>query len=141
MLHFNEYGFLPEGIHAINQSDFEKLFGFNPKRQEMIKKGLFPFLDELKRYKIKEIYLDGSFVTQEENPDDIDGYVLAPSESGLFFFIMENHERWQEACRMEIYAAVTDYEDEGSQTWWEDWFAKVVKDPNRRKGFVLLKLS
>jgi len=141
MLCFNDKGLLPKGIHEIDLSRFEEFFGFNYKRQDMIARGLIPFLKELKSLRVQKVYLDGSFVTQEENPSDMDGYIPASMESRLFLTIAENQSRWQEIYRMHVYAAMTDYDGEASQSWWETEFARVKHDSNREKGFVSLNIN
>lgn len=138
MLKFNEYGILPSGIHKVKLNEFEKLFSFNHKRLEMIQKGLTPFLKELKPYKLKEIYMDGSFVTQKENPDDIDGYALSESTSALSEFIVNNQDRWQSEYRIDFNPAFSDFEGEYSQSWWEEFFSSIPHKQSLQKGFVAL---
>jgi hypothetical protein len=141
MLTFNEYGLLPEGIHSVDLEQFEELFGFNEKRKEMIKNGLHPSLNELKRYDPGDIYVDGSFVTKHENPNDIDGYVITDTGSNIYHFIVENQERWRLEYRVDFYWALTDVTGESSKEWWETVaFPRVSEHPSRKKGYVVLKV-
>lgn len=141
MLNFNEYGLLPEGIHKIALAEFQKIFGFNDKRKDMIREGLGSFLKEWAPYPIERIYLDGSFVTQKENPGDIDGYAITRSDSRIFTFIVKNQERWRLDYRMDFYWALTDAVREHTVEHWENFFSKVPGDPAKKKGYVALLLK
>jgi hypothetical protein len=143
MVTFNEYGFLPEGIHKISLAEVVRIFGFNEKRREMIANGLIPFLRELAGQKVSEVYLDGSFVTKEENPHDMDGYVTTNQREEDFLFVVENQERWRMDYRVACYWALTDINEaeEGSAAWWEHFFSCVPGKPSARKGCVVLNVS
>ena len=136
---FNEFGLLPVGIYQTDLTEFEAKLGFNPKRREMIEKGLKPFLTELGRTAIREIYLDGSFVTIKNNPDDIDGYTITDSLSESAAFILENSERWHSEYRVDFNPAFKDLEGEMSQEWWKNFFSQDPESGNS-KGFVVLKV-
>ena len=115
MLSFNNDGVLPKGIHEVDLSGFKELFGYNYKRQDMIDQGLIPFLKELEPFNVQKIYLDGSFVTQKENPDDIDGYAVTTTTSTLSGFIAHNSERWREKYRLAFslaFSAIPGYSSE-----------------------------
>lgn len=140
MLAFNQLGLLPAGIHKAGLSGFQKVFGFNPKRRSMIEKGLKPFLEEMGSFDVQAIYLDGSFVTMEENPDDIDGYIPTHGESDLYRFVADNHDRWCEQYRVDFYAALAGEEGYCSESWWRSHFSEVPNHPAARKGFVVLRM-
>ena len=142
MLKFNPSGYLPEGIHEITLEKFQTIFGFNNKRKDMIREGLIPFLNELAPHKVQRVYLDGSFVTNKENPGDIDGYVMTESHSKLFYFILINYERWKLEYRVDLYAAFTDLtgvSEDCSKEWWESKFSSIPRS-EMKKGYVSLKI-
>ena len=141
MLSFNENGLLPEGIHEVDLAGFEEFFGFNYKRRDMIDKGLIPFIRELKPFNVQKIYIDGSFVTQKENPGDIDGYVVTDSASPLFEFVVNNTERWENEYRVEFYAALSDFSGQGSEVDWQQFFYNTSSDSSQKKGFIALNIS
>ncbi|MBK7638926.1 MAG: hypothetical protein IPJ22_02410 [Bacteroidetes bacterium] len=68
---FQHNGNLEKGIHIMTISDFERKFGFNDHRKKLIK-GLKKGIIELKDCGCKRIYIDGSFVTKKEIPNDFD---------------------------------------------------------------------
>jgi len=68
---FDENGNLPPGVHWAEWSEFQERFGTTRKRQRMIE-GLASAMEELKAAGGRTIYINGSFVTSELNPNDFD---------------------------------------------------------------------
>lgn len=68
---FDENGNLPPGIHWAEWSEFEERYGITPKRVRMIQ-GLLLAMEQLKAAGCCPIYINGSFVTSEPNPNDFD---------------------------------------------------------------------
>lgn len=72
-------GFLPPGIHDASLDEVETRFGrfkSNERRIELFSK-LRQYVAELSTWgHIKEVLLDGSFVSSKECPDDIDMIVV-----------------------------------------------------------------
>ena len=106
----------------------------------MLKNGLRPFLGEIASYKIPQIYLDGSFVTNKENPDDIDGYALTSSNSKLCDFLLANYDHWQEDYRIDFYPGLTEEEGDMSKVYWESLFSYEPRFKTK-KGYVALILK
>ena len=68
---FKKSGLLPAGIHPAIWGEFEKRFAHNPHRIVLLL-GLKKALKLLYKYGSREIYVGGSFVTNELQPGDID---------------------------------------------------------------------
>ena len=68
---FDVDGLLPAGIHWATWDEFVIRFGISPRRQQIMA-GLRAALDSLKAAGCKTVYLDGSFVTSKEVPNDFD---------------------------------------------------------------------
>jgi len=68
---FAKNGMLPPGIHKSSWSEFCKRYGYNDKRKELLD-GLRLLLDELKKVGCQAVYVDGSFVTEKDAPNDYD---------------------------------------------------------------------
>ena len=68
---FDENGNLPPGVHFCEWEEFEERFGTNFKRENLIR-GLKLAMTQLKAAGARTIYIDGSFVTIEPNPNDFD---------------------------------------------------------------------
>ncbi|NJM75750.1 MAG: hypothetical protein HC852_08190 [Acaryochloridaceae cyanobacterium RU_4_10] len=69
---FDGRGYLPPGIYESNEAEFNRRFGFTPHRQRLLS-GLQFALAELKQSGCDRVYIGGSFVTNKECPNDIDG--------------------------------------------------------------------
>ncbi|MFB2878685.1 DUF6932 family protein [Floridanema aerugineum] len=69
---FNSDGNLPPGVHWATWQEFAARFGTTPHRQRLLK-GLKSALDSLSKAGCEVVYIDGSFVTEKENPNDFDG--------------------------------------------------------------------
>lgn len=69
---FNEDGLLPPGIHtAVSWQEFARRFGHTPHRQDLLS-GMKAALLGLRRAGCQVVYVDGSFVTAKEHPNDFD---------------------------------------------------------------------
>jgi hypothetical protein len=96
---FNEHGLLPAGIHDCDFQELEVKFGQNrwvqdphsesrrevlcPQRRELCAR-LEKYLQALRRVGLPvEILVNGSFVTDKPNPNDIDLIVVLPSAHDL----------------------------------------------------------
>lgn len=140
MLNFNSYGLLPKGIHKMPLADFKGLFGFNPKRLDMIEEGLEPVLKELSQFRLPEMCIDGSFVTAAPNPSDIDAYISTRTDKELSAFLGEQQDLWRAKYRVDLYPAFEDLEGESSPDFWNDFFS-FSGIPGTRKGLVALQLT
>ena len=69
---FNSDGNLPPGVHWATWQDFATRFGTTRHRKQLLK-GLKSALDSLSKAGCQVVYIDGSFVTEKENPNDFDG--------------------------------------------------------------------
>lgn len=69
---FNSDGNLPPGVYWAKWEEFATRFGTTPHRQQLLR-GLKFAIDSLSKAGCKVIYIDGSFVTKKENPNDFDG--------------------------------------------------------------------
>ena len=68
---FNQNGLLPPGIYIVDWEEFVQRFGYNPWRNHLLD-GLREALDSLKNVGCRMVYIDGSFVTDKEYPNDYD---------------------------------------------------------------------
>lgn len=65
-------GNLPPGIHQATWDELYVAFGTTDHRKKLLD-GLYRAARELKRAGCEVIYVDGSFVTAKDQPDDFDG--------------------------------------------------------------------
>jgi hypothetical protein len=69
---FTDRGYLPPGIWDVSWVDFWERYGYNSRRANLLS-GLMFALKLLDRSGCLTIYIGGSFVTNKERPNDIDG--------------------------------------------------------------------
>ena len=69
---FERNGLLPPGVHWVRWDDVVEMFANNPWRRR-IAVGLRAALNNLKDAGCRTVYLNGSFVTSKELPNDYDG--------------------------------------------------------------------
>jgi len=68
---FLSNGNLPQGVHEITWKQFCKRFGHTAHRSSLIK-GLAAALKDLSSAGCRRVYINGSFVTAKEVPEDYD---------------------------------------------------------------------
>lgn len=69
---FDERGNLPPGIHEADWDELETRFNGSARRVELLA-GLREALVALREAGCRTAYIDGSFITAKEEPDDFDG--------------------------------------------------------------------
>lgn len=69
----NADGELPPGIHRATLREVEITFGQSNDRRKLLLSGLKSAAQNFKVGGVSRIYVDGSFTTEKELPDDIDG--------------------------------------------------------------------
>jgi len=70
---FDPNGRLPPGIHDASWAEVEARFGAPSARRRRLSAGLLAALTALKAAGCRVAYVDGSFVTEKEEPEDFDG--------------------------------------------------------------------
>lgn len=167
---FNERGVLPDGIYPCDADAFEERFvaefstseareehcdGFKKLRSEIIQKVLLPVTQ----------WVDGSFVTNKENPGDIDVVTfvdydrlneLSADKQELLLMLANSEERTKPeySCHTFIVPSCGESHDYFSEfekwrSYWRKWFGKTrdTKDQNgnviegHHKGFVSMTLG
>jgi hypothetical protein len=74
---FTDEGLLPPGVHQTGLEELKEKMGWSRKRWELLE-GLEEALELMAACGVARAYLDGSFVTDKDRPNDIDGcYDLA----------------------------------------------------------------
>jgi hypothetical protein len=69
---FDKNGNLPKGVHILTVGEIEKYFTWTKTRKKLMT-GLKKSLDNMKKAGVQKIWIDGSFVTAKDDPNDIDG--------------------------------------------------------------------
>ncbi|HXH76767.1 MAG TPA: hypothetical protein VNJ08_17485 [Bacteriovoracaceae bacterium] len=79
----NADGELPEGIHVTDLKEIDLEFGQSSEKRSQLMAGLNSAADNFKAAGVSSIYIDGSFTTSKEDPNDIDGCWSASGEIDL----------------------------------------------------------
>jgi hypothetical protein len=69
---FDKNGNLPPGVYIVSLKDIESNFTWTTRRKKLFK-GLKRAIDNLTKANVKKVWIDGSFVTSKNDPNDIDG--------------------------------------------------------------------
>lgn len=69
---FDASGNLPPGVYEVGVSEIEDRLAWTPRRRRL-SDGLKRAVANLAAAGVKRIWIDGSFVTAKDNPNDVDG--------------------------------------------------------------------
>jgi hypothetical protein len=139
---FDARGMLPEGIHRATWQEFVERFGGNKRRHELLG-GLSEGKDLLRLAGCRRIYIDGSFVTSKEHPNDIDVCwdikgVNPDALDPLFFDFSDGRAAQKARFGVEFFPADTP-EGLTGKTFLE--FFQVDKHTGELKGIIELYLD
>lgn len=68
-----ENGELPPGEHQASVDQVERVFGCSTERRKSLMRGLRDAISNLASSGVKKLWINGSFVTDKGDPNDIDG--------------------------------------------------------------------
>lgn len=74
---FNDEGYLPPGIHQANLEEIADRFGREPELRQVQTESLRWLVDLCKRAGVQRLIVNGSFVTDKWEPNDVDCVLLA----------------------------------------------------------------
>ncbi len=105
---FNERGLIEPGIHSMDMTEFYDTFVAQfttSQRRQIIFNNLIDFIKSISHsYKIYEIWIDGSYVTQKINPNDVDIVIFFPLED--FIQVSKVWSSLRNAINIDSYSAV-----------------------------------
>lgn len=142
----DENGLLPPGEHRCTLDEVVERFGQyqdNDGRVKLAEK-LRDYLREAGQMEcIVAVYVDGSFVTSEASPNDIDLIVVVAEEHDFaselrpFDYNILSRRRVQQRYGFDVLVA----EDESPElSEYLDFFAQVRGQPDQRKGILEVKI-
>lgn len=138
---FRPDGYLPEGLHSASEAEVPFRFGSaTPRRRRLILR-LRRWVSLAGAVGVRRFLIDGSFITDKPEPDDIDAVVLLPTD-----FLSQVHRNDDAALELEqmlltrrpeeLFAA----EDDTDLKEWIEFFARTREADDRRKGLVEIQL-
>lgn len=105
---FNERGLIEPGIHSMDMTEFYDTFVAQfttSQRRQIIFNNLIDFIKSISHsYKVYEIWIDGSYVTQKINPNDVDIVIFFPLED--FIQVSKVWSSLRNAINIDSYSAV-----------------------------------
>ena len=73
---FNEHGYLPPGLHRASLDEIEKRFGKGTDIRRVQMQSLYWLVDLARKAGIQRLVINGSFVTDVSEPNDVDCVLL-----------------------------------------------------------------
>jgi hypothetical protein len=73
---FDDNDYLPAGIHAASLEEIAVRFGYEPELRRVQMESLHWLVDLAKRVGVRRIIVNGSFVTDKWEPNDVDCVLL-----------------------------------------------------------------
>jgi hypothetical protein len=143
---FNEHGLLPVGLHEATVEEVRARFGTfqSTERRPLLSAKLVELLREAKNCRaVLAVILDGSFITSEPNPNDIDlvfvlinGYDFSAELSPSQYNVLS-----QRQVRRRYGFDIVVVED-GSESMHEAiaFFEQVRQRPGLKKGLVRIEI-
>ena len=139
---FDDMGFLPPGIHESTWDEFSSRFNFSPRREWLLI-GLKKALLQLQYSGCKKVFIDGSFVTLKQEPDDYDGCWEA---NGVDIkkldpvFLQFDDRRIKQKLKYRGELFISNMQEMGLGICFLDFF-QMRKDSNDKKGIVSINLG
>jgi hypothetical protein len=138
---FRPDGYLPEGLHMASEAEVIFRFGSSSRRRRRLVIRIQRWIGLACRVGALRLLVDGSFVTDKADPDDIDTVIWLPAN-----FQEQVEQEMDAALELEemiltrrpeeIFAA----EDESDWNAWIDFFSRTREADGRRKGLVEVAL-
>jgi hypothetical protein len=139
---FNAGGLLPQGIHPATLEEVLERFGGNERRDQLLT-GLVEALRLLRAAGCRRVYINGSFVTAKERPNDIDACwdvdgVDADALDPVFFDFDDGRAAQKARFGAEFFPAQVP-EGVTGRTFLE--FFQVDRQTGEPKGIIELRLD
>ena len=138
---FRPDGYLPEGLYMASTAELIFRFGSSSRTRRRLAIRIQRWIELARRVGALRLLVDGSFVTEKADPEDIDAVILIPAdfqeqiEQGIDA-ALELEEMILTRRPEEIFAA----EDESDWNAWIDFFSRTREADGRRKGLVEVEL-
>ena len=139
----NEHGHLPAGIHDASLDELTERFGQSQRRREILK-DFHRYLAELQQWQVAQaILVDGSFVTDIAEPNDLDLVLVLRDDYDLtqsvspFEVNLSSRRRVQRVFGFDLFAVRPNSIEYNR---FVDFFSQARSHPGLRKGLVRVQL-
>ena len=138
---FRDEGYLPEGVHLATEAEVTFRFGSHTPRRKRLALRLRRWIDLARAVSARRLFVDGSFVTAQPEPNDVDAVVWLPPD-----FVIRVSNGNLEAMELETMLLTRRPEEifaaEDRRDWddWLDFFSRTREPDGRRKGVVEIEI-
>jgi hypothetical protein len=134
-------GYLPAGCHSATEEEVASRFGRGSARRRALMRRVREWLLLARAVGARRFVLDGSFVTEKQEPGDLDAVLWLPGEFEEMYDAqvdeaVQLYEMLVEGSSGELFGVF-------SQSRWEEWiafFSQTRELDGRRKGLVEIPL-
>ena len=133
-------GELPPGEHQASLNEVEAVYGSSTDRRKLLMQGLREAASNFELSGVKTLWIDGSFITDKEEPNDIDGcweYTLVVDTEKLDPFFLGSREEIKNKYGLDFFIA--NIIEAGSGLPFPKFF-QVNRDGDP-KGIIVVKLG
>ena len=134
-------GYLPEVVHLATEAEITFRFGTSTTQRRRLALRLRRWIELSRSVAAKRLFVDGSFVTSEDEPNDVDAVVWLAGD-----FIDRVSRGDIEAIELETMLLTRRPEElfaAEDRLDWDDWvefFSRTREADGRRKGIVEVEL-
>ena len=138
---FRDDGYLPEGLHLATEAEVTFRFGTDTSRRQGLALRLRRWVELARAISARRFFVDGSFVTSKQEPNDVDAVVWLPDD-----FVDRVSNGNLEAMEVETMLLTRRPEEmfavEDRRDWddWLDFFSRTREPDGRRKGVVEIEI-
>ena len=134
---FRPDGYLPEGVHLASEAEVIFRFGSITPRRRRLALRVRRWIETARAVAAPRLLIDGSFVTDKPDPDDVDAVILLPAD--FHDLIRRGFDAALELEQMlltrrpeELFGA----EDDNDWKDWVEFFSRTRELDGRSKGLV-----
>lgn len=134
---FRDDGYLPTGLHLATHAEIASRFGVATNQRRRLTLLLRRWIELSRLIQANRFFVDGSFVTDKTEPNDVDAVVWLPED-----FAKRVSRGDVEALELETMLLTRRPEElfaAEDRRDWEDWlefFSRTREPDGRRKGLV-----
>jgi len=135
-----ENGELPPGEHHATLDEVEATYGSSSERRKLLMKGLRKASSNLELSGVSMLWVDGSFITGKEEPNDIDGcweYTSAVDVNKLDPFFLGSRDKIKNKYGLDFFIA--NIIEAGSGLPFPEFFQ--VNRNGEAKGIIIITLG
>ena len=137
---FDNEGYIPP-IQCCTEAEAVRWFATNIHRERLVER-VRHWIDLARAVTARRLLLDGSFVTEKNDPEDVDAVILLPED--FWDQLMAGHSPAHDLQTMietreppELFAA----EDEEDWWQWFEFFSRTREATGRCKGLIEISLG